>query len=87
MRCPWLLVCLVLLSTSASRGARINITIDDHFGDSKTGSQITYLPQGAWQYGPSCLNCTIRPDAKNAHLGTASHWRPISTCQCLTSMT
>jgi hypothetical protein len=73
MRCLWLPTCLVLLSISATRGGRINVTIDDYFGDSKTGSQITYHPEGAWEYGPSCPNCTVRPDVKNAHLGMATY--------------
>ncbi|KAF8238444.1 hypothetical protein L208DRAFT_1355266 [Tricholoma matsutake] len=69
MRYIWLLTFLVL-SLSAAWGGRINVTIDDYFGDSKTGSQITYLPVGAWVYGPSCPNCAAHPEPKNAHLGT-----------------
>jgi hypothetical protein len=65
----WLLIFLILLSVSVTRGGHINVTIDDYFGDSKTGSHITYLPVGAWDYGPSCQDCIAHPDAGNAHLG------------------
>jgi hypothetical protein len=69
MRYLWLVIFLLLLSTPAAQGGRINVTIDDYFGDSKTGARISYLPEGVWDYGPSCLDCSTRPDAKSAHLG------------------
>lgn len=82
MRYLWPLISLVLLSTLAAQGGHINVTIDDYFGDSETGSRISYLPEGAWDYGPSCLNCTTYPDAKSAHLGMPIPLDILSYRQC-----
>jgi hypothetical protein len=69
----WPLGFLALLFKSAALANRTNVTIDDNFGDPKTGLQLAYLPVGAWDYGPSCPNCTVHPDANNTYLGMASH--------------
>ena len=54
-----------LLLITPTRSALINVTIDDHFGDSLTGFIPAYLPNdGSWHVGsPSevCSDCHITP--------------------------
>ena len=57
-----------LASSSASL---VNVTIDDAFGDPKTGQQIAYQPSNAWQAGNGCQPCTAKPSpASEAWAGT-----------------
>ncbi|KAE9385626.1 hypothetical protein BT96DRAFT_892021 [Gymnopus androsaceus JB14] len=44
--------------------------IDDQYGDSVSGAIPTYEPSGEWQNGSTCTGCAIRPDAKQAFLGS-----------------
>jgi hypothetical protein len=66
------LICFLafFLLISVTLAALVNVTIDDYLGDLKTGTNITYLPEGAWNYGPECHGCTARPDIKQISNGT-----------------
>ncbi|KAE9394631.1 hypothetical protein BT96DRAFT_827400 [Gymnopus androsaceus JB14] len=44
--------------------------IDDQYGDSVSGAIPTYEPSGGWADGSTCTGCAIRPDAKQAFLGS-----------------
>ncbi|KAE9394638.1 hypothetical protein BT96DRAFT_827383 [Gymnopus androsaceus JB14] len=44
--------------------------IDDQYGDSVSGAIPTYEPSGGWANGSTCTGCAIRPDAKQAFLGS-----------------
>src|ERR1700678_1782214 len=51
-----------LLFHSLVLGRAINSTIDDSFGDSQTGQQVTYLPSnGTWD-NETCVGCALQPD-------------------------
>jgi len=51
--------------------SHVNVTIDDKFGDSQTGTQITYLPPGAWHDGEQpCSKCIAHLDPSQLHNGT-----------------
>jgi hypothetical protein len=52
--------------------ALVNVTIDDTFGDPKTGAQVTYSPDG-WNNGTNCSGCTAHPDVSHVYLATVSH--------------
>ncbi|RPD82797.1 hypothetical protein L226DRAFT_528924 [Lentinus tigrinus ALCF2SS1-7] len=45
------------LATSAS--SAYNVTVDDKYGDQKTGFVPLYLPQGAWAQGSECSGCAL----------------------------
>ncbi|EJD06216.1 uncharacterized protein FOMMEDRAFT_18373 [Fomitiporia mediterranea MF3/22] len=67
--------CCILFSSLALlpriRGALVNVTIDDQFGDPTTGQVIQYNPPEAWNPGQTCSGCTAKPaPASNAHNGT-----------------
>lgn len=47
----------------------VNVTIDDNFGDPRTGTQIIYLPPGTWNNGTKCSGCT-HPDPSQLYNGT-----------------
>ena len=71
-------LCLLALPLSAS-AERVNVTIDDTYGDVQTGAAITYSPHGAWKAGQTCTDCTARPDPARAydrtwHDGTYNIW-------------
>lgn len=66
---------LGLLSCNLALAKPINVTIDDQYGDPKTGAAITYFPADAWNLNSLCSGCTIVPDAKltymqSWHVGT-----------------
>ncbi|GLB36596.1 hypothetical protein LshimejAT787_0308840 [Lyophyllum shimeji] len=63
-------VFLCFLSTSLA--VLVNVTIDDTLGDSENGRLITYLPEGAWNLGPTCTSCSATPklDRSGIHNGT-----------------
>ena len=59
---------LLLLPSS---GKRVNVTIDDFFGDPTNNQKIQYFPSAAWQSGNGCERCTAKPTpASSAWLGT-----------------
>ena len=76
MLLPLDVLSLAFLSLSASRllplasATLVNVTIDDTFGDELTGARITYTPQGAWNFGQNCTECTAMPDPSLARNGT-----------------
>ncbi|PPQ88330.1 LOW QUALITY PROTEIN: hypothetical protein CVT25_012441 [Psilocybe cyanescens] len=49
----------------------VNRTIDDSFGDSQTGLQVTYLPttSGVWK-DETCIGCAINADTSQTFKGT-----------------
>ncbi|KII86391.1 hypothetical protein PLICRDRAFT_288452 [Plicaturopsis crispa FD-325 SS-3] len=61
---------LSLLRLPVSLGALVNGTIDDKFGDARTGAQWAYLPDGAWNDGTNCPSCTAQPAASQAFMGS-----------------
>lgn len=40
-----------------------NVSIDDTFGDERTGKQITFTPSNGWKQGQTCTDCTANVDA------------------------
>ncbi|EIN07894.1 hypothetical protein PUNSTDRAFT_27065, partial [Punctularia strigosozonata HHB-11173 SS5] len=46
----------------------MNYTIDDLYGDSRTGKLPGYL--GGWNYGPNCPGCTVQPNGTMAFNGS-----------------
>ena len=66
----WLTFALVsLYFTSSVLSARINVTVDDSGVDSGA-PHIIYLPQGEWNVGNNCSECTAQPTSKDAFAGT-----------------
>jgi hypothetical protein len=59
----WLLPSLVFAGV-------VNRTIDDSFGDSQTGLQVTYQPGGGVWADETCSGCAIKPDVAQAFKGT-----------------
>lgn len=70
MRIPWL-VAASFLCLPITLANLINVTIDDRFGDEKTGTKIIYSPPDAWNMGEQCSGCTARPDSTQAYMGTS----------------
>jgi hypothetical protein len=60
-----------LIFSKCALAALVNVTIDDTFGDPKTGAQVTYFPDG-WNNGTNCSECTARPDVGRVYLATVS---------------
>ena len=54
-------------------------TIDDTYGDSVTGALPTYSDTDCWHQNP-CANCSLKPDASQAHNGT---WHDTSSNACI----
>jgi len=54
-----------------------NYTIDDTFGDSRTGQKVLYQPSDLWG-DQTCLGCAILPDASKMINGTyhEATWNP-----------
>ncbi|OBZ78935.1 hypothetical protein A0H81_00321 [Grifola frondosa] len=50
--------------------ALVNVTVDDTYGDPRTGNQFVYTPSQIWNFGPTCIPCFAKPDASQAYLGT-----------------
>lgn len=51
--------------------AALNATIDDSYGDSRTGFLPEYQPIDAWQTGHNCSSCGNTPDDRTQiHNGT-----------------
>lgn len=53
-----------------AQAALVNITIDDKYGDPKTGNQVMYSPPDSWNDGTNCSACTARPDPSIPYLNT-----------------
>lgn len=65
-----LYLCLLALLPRI-KGGKVNVTIDDQYGDPTTGQVIQYNPPEAWQPGQSCDGCTAKPrPVSSAHNGT-----------------
>lgn len=47
---------------NCSQCALLNVSIDDTFGDERTGNQISYLPSNGWKFGQNCTDCTAVPE-------------------------
>lgn len=58
---PYLFLALATFSFAVVDGVLVNRTIDDNLGDSVTGEQPTYLPDGGWALGSICTTCNIHP--------------------------
>ena len=63
---------LWLFFSKSTLAALVNVTIDDTFGDPKTGAQVTYSP-GGWKNGTNCSGCAAHPDVSQVYLATVSH--------------
>ncbi|KAI0651452.1 hypothetical protein C8Q79DRAFT_897976 [Trametes meyenii] len=68
---PTAVICY-LVGLSLVFAGRVNVTIDDTYGDEHTGLPIAYTPTDYWKAGQDCTDCTARPDATRAHEST---WR------------
>jgi len=70
MHFPWRIIVLFFIPTSLA--VLVNVTIDDTLGDFETGRLITYIPDGEWNVGPSCISCaaTGQLDRNMIHGGT-----------------
>lgn len=40
----------------------VNVTVDDQYGDSLSGTIPTYTPASKWATGPQCTACSAQPD-------------------------
>ncbi|KAI0336259.1 hypothetical protein GY45DRAFT_1316380 [Cubamyces sp. BRFM 1775] len=58
-------LCLLVLPLSVS-AERVNVTIDDTYGDAQTGVPIKYSASG-WKLGQTCTDCTAHPDPTRAY--------------------
>jgi hypothetical protein len=47
--------------------ALVNVTVDNKYGDPRTGNQFVYSPNGAWMDGPGCTTCQAQPDPSLAY--------------------
>jgi hypothetical protein len=50
-------------SRLVAAASQVNVTVDDSYGDSNTGAQISYNPPSSWNTGQTCEACTAHPDA------------------------
>ena len=48
----------------------LNVTIDDQYGDPKTGLSVLYDAGSKWVNGQNCTNCSAQPDANMAYMQT-----------------
>ena len=53
-----------------SSGFRVNVTVDDQYGDPLTGQTPSYEPGGVWRQGSSCTGCSIKLDPNQTCDGT-----------------
>ncbi|THH14621.1 hypothetical protein EW146_g5741 [Bondarzewia mesenterica] len=53
-----------------AHAAFINRTIDDQYGDEKTGLLPSYSPVAGWSQGANCAGCLAQPLASNAYRNT-----------------
>jgi hypothetical protein len=67
MKLAWL---LALILVPPARSVLINVTIDNKYGDPRTGAQFVFSPNGAWYDGPGCTTCKAQPDPNKAYNGT-----------------
>lgn len=71
---PCTKLCLLSLSlpfaVSVVLGKLVNVTVDDQFGDSLSGTIPTYTPASKWATGPQCTACSAQPDPSRAFNGT-----------------
>ncbi|KAI0666259.1 hypothetical protein C8Q78DRAFT_462469 [Trametes maxima] len=49
---------------------RVNVTIDDAYGDERTGLPIEYTPADYWKAGHACTDSTAHPDPSRAYKST-----------------
>jgi len=47
--------------------ALVNVTVDNKFGDPRTGAQFSYSPNGAWFDEPGCATCSAHPNPAYAY--------------------
>jgi hypothetical protein len=61
----------MLIYVQSAWGVLRNATIDDQFGDLRTGlPAIIYQPIQKWHFGPSCGVCTIKLDSQQTSNGS-----------------
>ena len=60
----------LFLILRASSGFRVNVTVDDQYGDPLTGKTPSYEPGGVWRQGSSCTGCSIKLDPNQTCDGT-----------------
>jgi hypothetical protein len=71
MKLAWLLaLALTLALVPPALSALVNVTIDNKYGDPRTGAQFIFSPNGAWYDGPGCTTCQAQPDPSRAYNGT-----------------
>ena len=71
MLCSFLLVLISYgLQVKCDIGATANFTIDDQFGDERTGVVPTYYPAGNWAQGADCPGCALQPNKDYAFMQT-----------------
>ncbi|EIW63894.1 uncharacterized protein TRAVEDRAFT_110984, partial [Trametes versicolor FP-101664 SS1] len=71
---PYLFLALAASSFVVVDGVLVNRTIDDNLGDSVTGEQPTYLPDGGWALGSVCTTCNIHPGLVNLNKTFDQTW-------------
>ncbi|KIY45712.1 hypothetical protein FISHEDRAFT_76260 [Fistulina hepatica ATCC 64428] len=74
------LLVLLVVARQVLADTLYNITFDDN-ATSVDGASLSYSPTSVWNYGPSCADCTAKPDPKLAYGGTwhDSTFNPTST--------
>ncbi|KAI0829009.1 hypothetical protein BC628DRAFT_1189015 [Trametes gibbosa] len=67
---------LIVLSLAIRtvRSLLVNRTIDDQLGDSVTGVQPVYAPEGGWALGSGCTTCNIHPGLVDLAQAFDSTW-------------
>ena len=70
-----------LLVFSPCLAKLVNVTIDDGYGDSRTGAQIAYSPESAWRDGRvECSGCNARPNSALLYNRT---WHDNTVCHAI----
>ncbi|KAH9854313.1 hypothetical protein C2E23DRAFT_818108 [Lenzites betulinus] len=65
---------MLIIAPPMVHGVLVNRTIDDLLGDSVTGKQPVFFPDGGWALGSQCTGCNIHPGLVDLELAFDGTW-------------